>query len=319
MRKITSFVLLAILALAWSGCQKPEEDPVIARINGTEIRKSQLQGAVQRRASFLRQQGQPMPPNLQQQALQMLIQNELLYQEGSMLDMPELEETVELRYREISARFPSEDAFRSSMQQMNASPENIRENIRREVIINNMVENKIAEDITISDKEVKSFYKENKEKLRKPENVRARQILISLPPAPTEEEERVAQDKVADIKKRLKKESFEELAMIYSDHPSSSQGGDLGILTRGRADPEFEEAVFSAKKGRVTGPVKTKSGLHLILVESREQSGIPPLKEIMEGLRERLKREKINQATAAFLEGVAARSQIEIVPQQPSW
>lgn len=321
MRKVTLFITMALVAMAGSGCQKPEEEnPVIARVNGAEIRRNQLQMIAQRRAMFLQQQGQPVPPALGQQALQLLIQNELLFQEGSRLEIPELGPVVEQKYREFVARFPSEEAFHASLKQANTTPDDVRNNIRRDVIINNLVENKIGGEIAVSDSEMQSYYKKNKKSLEKPETVRARHILIGLPPSPTEEEEKAALEKIADIKKKLKKkEPFEELARVYSDHPTSSNGGDLGTFPRGATDPEFDEAAFAAKVGRLTGPVKTKLGYHLILVESKERSRIPKFKEIKEELRARLKRGKINEATAAFLGDVAARSQIDIVPQQPSW
>ena len=318
MRQIVSIALIIASALVAQGCQKAEENPVIARVNNAEIRKSQLQQAIQRRAVFLQQQGQPIPQDLQQQAVHLLIQNELLYQDGSQLDIPDLMQAVEQQYRDLVARYPSEDVFKSSLQQANTTPEQVRQNIRKTVIINNLVENKIGKGITVSNKELKSFYKKNKEALKKPDTANARHILIALPPSPTEEEEKAAQEKIAEIKARLKKgEPFEELAMIYSDGPSSSQGGDLGTLTRGVLDPELEEIIFSAKKGRVVGPERTKSGYHLIRVDSREHSRIPSFKEVKEEIREKLRRDKVNQATAAYLGDVASRSRIEIVPQQP--
>lgn len=306
--------MMIILALAWAGCEKPDENPVIARVNGVEITQSQLQQAARRRAAFFQQQGQPIPPDIMQQAMQLLIQNELLYQEGSRLDIPELQATVEQQYKELASRFPSEEALLASLAQANTTPQQVRANLRRDAIINNLVENEVAGDIDITDKEVKVFYKENEENLRKPESVTARHILVSLPPSPSEEEEKAALEKIAEIQKKLKKgEKFDELAAVYSDHPTSAQGGELGTLIRGRTDPEFEEAAFALKVGKISNPVKTKLGYHLIRVDAREKSRIPSLKEVDEGLREKLKRDEVNKRMSAYLGDLASRSSIETV------
>ncbi len=69
-----------------------------------------------------------------------------------------------------------------------------------------------------------------------------------------------------DILRNLKDgKSFEDLAKKYSQCPSSSEGGDLGIFSEGRMDETFEEAVLSLKVGEVTAkPVRTRFGYHLI-------------------------------------------------------
>ncbi len=58
--------------------------------------------------------------------------------------------------------------------------------------------------------------------------------------------------------------SFEEAASKYSNCPSKANGGDLGEFTRGKMVPEFEETAFSMEEGKVSKPVKTQFGYHII-------------------------------------------------------
>ena len=73
-------------------------------------------------------------------------------------------------------------------------------------------------------------------------------------------------DKVpaAEVEKK-----FAELAKANSDCPSSSKGGDLGQFTHGQMVPEFDKAAFSLPVGKVSDPVKTQFGYHLILTTKK--------------------------------------------------
>jgi peptidyl-prolyl cis-trans isomerase D len=61
--------------------------------------------------------------------------------------------------------------------------------------------------------------------------------------------------------------NFKNLANKYTDDPGNlngSKGGDLGWIKKGRMDKAFEEAVFSASKNEIVGPIKSKFGYHII-------------------------------------------------------
>lgn len=93
----------------------------------------------------------------------------------------------------------------------------------------------------------------------------ARHILV-----PTLEE---ANEVLAEIGKG--ETSFAALAAQYSTCPSRSQGGSLGSFGPGAMVKEFDEVVFSAetKAGEIKGPIKTKFGYHLLVVDKRTGGG----------------------------------------------
>ena len=74
---------------------------------------------------------------------------------------------------------------------------------------------------------------------------------------------------------RLKNgESFETLAKEHSDGPSGAKGGSLGEFGRGVMTPAFEAVAFSLEQGKMSPPVETQFGYHIVRSD-RAPSGDP--------------------------------------------
>ncbi|MBY0555033.1 peptidyl-prolyl cis-trans isomerase [bacterium] len=76
-----------------------------------------------------------------------------------------------------------------------------------------------------------------------------------------------AKHEAEDILRKLiaKPEEFESMARKYSSCSSAPDGGDLGEVKIGKADPDFEDAALALKAGEISKqPVRTRFGYHLI-------------------------------------------------------
>ena len=74
---------------------------------------------------------------------------------------------------------------------------------------------------------------------------------------------------------RIKKEidngaDFGQMAKAYSLCPSGANGGDLGYFRRGQMVQQFEDEAFELPVGKVSSPVGTEFGWHLIKVTDRK-------------------------------------------------
>ena len=73
------------------------------------------------------------------------------------------------------------------------------------------------------------------------------------------------ENEAKNVKARIEKgEKFGAIAQQVSLCPSGKKGGDLGTFTRGKMVKEFEKTAFALEKGRVSAPIKTQFGYHII-------------------------------------------------------
>jgi peptidyl-prolyl cis-trans isomerase D len=135
----------------------------------------------------------------------------------------------------------------------------------------------LAPLISVSEEEIKSYlsntnnqkllesaYEENKAIYNKPEEIKARHILVKGDDAKN-------LDKLKAIKAKLNAGNFASVAGKETEDPSGkSTGGELGWFARGKMVPEFEDVAFNLKKGQISEPVKTQFGYHIIMVEGKK-------------------------------------------------
>jgi peptidyl-prolyl cis-trans isomerase SurA len=103
------------------------------------------------------------------------------------------------------------------------------------------------------------------------EVVRASHILFQFPPNPSREDSLSVLRMALKVKEEIENGgNINELALNYSDDPSAKiNRGDLGYFTSLQMVQPFEDAVFSLQTGKVSDPVLTNFGYHIIQVKDR--------------------------------------------------
>lgn len=129
-------------------------------------------------------------------------------------------------------------------------------------------------------KRVESEFNSNKDRYGSPEQVRAQHILVRFEQG-NADSEKAALEKIEGLQKRAASEDFGKLAAAASEDPGSkAKNGDLGYFGKGSMVPEFEQAAFTMEVGKISAPVKSEFGYHLIKVTDKKAAVTPDFEKM---------------------------------------
>lgn len=125
---------------------------------------------------------------------------------------------------------------------------------------------------SISEAAAKTFYDDKVKGIPEEEEVQVRHILVD------------SEDLAKELKKKLEGGAdFAALAKEHSTDPGSKDNGGLyPHFAKGRMVPEFEAAAFALEKGKLSEPVKSQFGWHLIKLEDKRKKAPPSFDEVKE-------------------------------------
>ncbi len=147
----------------------------------------------------------------------------------------------------------------------------------REGLLKQYAIGKLLSDLEVTDKDAEEYYNEHPEYFKQPEKLNANHILVET------------EEKANEIKEKIENGlSFEDAAKEFSTCPSNQAGGSLGEFERGQMVPEFEKVAFELPVDKVSDPVKTDFGYHIILVKGKKEEGTMPFAEVKEDLKNQL-------------------------------
>lgn len=140
----------------------------------------------------------------------------------------------------------------------------MRDAIRDQLLMQKM-QGEIVSEMSITPNEVKEYYNNlNKDSIPYIDSeIEISQIVVY----PRSDADAVfeVKEKLLKIRERvLNGESFATLAVLYSEGPSSSRGGDIGWASKADLDPAYTKAAMALKKDQISKIVESSFGYHII-------------------------------------------------------
>lgn len=293
-------------------------ESIVARVNDQVISKSDYERAEQQLDQEAQQQGWSQQELYQQRSdlLRSLIDRQLLLSKGKELGINGDTEVIR-RLDDMRKEYhlDSMDALQKAAEAQGVSWEDLKEQIRENVITSEVISQEVAPHIEVTPAEMRAYYDSHKDEFERPEEVHLSEILIPTPNDEDAAQVAQAQKQADNIEDRLKAGAdFATLAKADSGGPTAAQGGDLGDYKRGVLPRVMEDATFDLKPGQWTAPIRTKQGWLILEVTQHQDAGEEPFSQVQNQIQETVGMAKMQPALRDYLAQLRNEAYIEVAP-----
>ncbi|UZE49123.1 peptidylprolyl isomerase [Rhodopseudomonas sp. P2A-2r] len=256
----------AVALLSSVAVYAQDANPVLAKVNGSEIRQSDVAIAEEELGPSLAQMD---PASKKENVLAFLIDMKIVAKAAEDKKIADRED------------FKTRLAF-----------------ARNRLLMDNLlaVEGKAA----TTDEAMKKVYEDAAKQITGEQEVHARHILVE-----TEAEAKTVEE---ELKKGA---DFAELAKKKSKDPGAADGGDLGFFTKDQMVPEFSAVAFALEPGKISDPVKSQFGWHVIKVEEKRNRKAPDFAQV----KPQIETYVVRKAQAEFVTKLREGAKIERMDQ----
>ena len=290
-------------------------DAPIAKVNGSPLTRRDYELMVQvlfRKRGF-GQRSHADLESVRKAALDLLIDNELLYQKAKEAGIAVTDAEAKEEAARLKKALGSPETVAAFLKEIGASESDLVAQVRRTLSVGRFVDQKVASDIVVSDTQARAWYDAHPEAMQRPESAHIRQIVVEVAPDAPAGTRAAARQKIEEILKSLRGgEDFAVLAKRHSDGPEAQRGGDSGyVAPGGGALPAIERAALSLKPGQTSDILETRRGFHIIQVIDKRPAGTVPFDEARERIVARLKEEQRQSRVRDYVATLRAGARIE--------
>jgi foldase protein PrsA len=235
---------------------------------------------------------------LRDQVLQLLISFKWIQGEADSMDIKVSDADVKKSFDEQKKQsFPKDADYQKFLKTSGQSQDDIMQRVKLDLLSNKIRDKVIKGKDNVSDKAVEDFYNKNKARFAQPEKRDLRVVLTKK------------KDEAQTAYNALKGgDAWKAVAKKYSiDDTSKAAGGKLPAQAKGTLDKQLDDAVFSAKKNQLEGPIKTQYGYYVFEVTKVTPASQQTLAEAKETIKQTLQSQNQQKALDSFVKDFTKR------------
>jgi parvulin-like peptidyl-prolyl isomerase len=257
-------------------------------------------------------------PQIRNGAMQMIIFEELVYQEALRRKMTVAPAKLRRAEADFRAQFDNPGEFQSLMQtEFKGSEQLLREKIRRALLIDELLKADVEAKSVVRPAELKAYYDKNPDRFRYPESF-AIQTISFIPPA------NATPQQLAEAKKRAEAalpqakaaknyEQFGLLAEKISEDDYRVMMGDHKSVERSKLAPQVLRALETIEPGQVTDIIQVDQIYTIVRLNNHIPAGKMKFEQVREQLKKDLQKKKTNQVRATLSKKLRQNAKIEVL------
>jgi foldase protein PrsA len=268
------------------------DPPNFAKCVANQAKQPVPKGAKKPTNAQLKTQCKQQYDALKQQVMQFLVSAAWIQAEADKQGVQVSDKEVQKQFQDQKKQsFQKDEDYKKFLQSSGMTEADLLFRVKLDVISNDVRNKIIKGKDKVTDAQIASYYNKNKQRFAQPER-RDLNVVLTRTKA-----------KAAAAKQALDGgQSWASVAKKYSiDEASKAQGGKLPGVAKGQQEKSFDEAIFSAKKGDIVGPVKTQFGYYVFDVTKTTPASQQSLAQTKETIRNLLKSQNQQKALNDFV------------------
>jgi peptidyl-prolyl cis-trans isomerase SurA len=251
-------------------------DRIVAVVEDDVILERELNAEAANITQKLRGNNVAIPPEsvLRKQVLERMVIDKLQRQLAARSGVQVSEENLRNSVADIATRNNmSVEAFKQELASQGMDYKSFEENLRNEIVINQLRGREIGSRIKVTDAEVNHYMETQNKAGANNTQYHLGHILISVPSGASASAIQKAKEQAERVVKELRDgKDFRETAISYSNDDNALKGGDLGWRSIGQIPTLFTDTVTGMNQGDVSEPIRSPSGFHIIKMLETEGS-----------------------------------------------
>ncbi len=242
---------------------------------------------------------------IRQGAMQMIIFEELVYQEALRRKMTISPVRLQRDEKKFKSQFASQDDFNAYLKaEMDGSEAKLRQQIKRSLLIEAMLKSEVESKSAVTLNDARLYYEKNPKLFEHGEIFSFQSISVLPPPTANQETVKESRKKAEDLLKQAKAtknyQEFGLLAEKVSDDDYRVNMGDHKAVKRADLPAEVLNALTAMKPDEVSNLIQLGNAFTIIRLNAHLPAGRAKFADIKAGLTDRLQKEKVEQLRAAL-------------------